>query len=154
MICTTENLVLTLSHIWVLSNTSAAYNLWQKGDNFSFYNNISIIVLSFIKYFFIKGFQCRLLQICCIPERVKCIGPIAWCHFQQFFQLFHSISLVSYHQYYWSIFPNTSQSDVMLTLRPWASRRAAITTIFKVFKCIGSKPFIFENIFRLISISN
>ena len=37
------------------------------------------------------------------------------------------------YQYYWSIYPDTSQSVVMLTPQPWAPRREAITTIIKVF---------------------
>ena len=48
------------------------------------------------------------------------------------FQLYHGVSWISY-QYYWSNYPDTSQSVVMLTPQPWVPRRAAISTTFTVF---------------------
>ena len=53
-------------------------------------------------------------------------------NFQQFCQLYNGLSCVSY-QYYWSIYPGTSQSAVMLTQQPCALRKAAIITIYQVF---------------------
>ena len=52
---------------------------------------------------------------------VRCFTPLS-----TIFQLYHGVSWVSY-QYYWSIYPDTSQSVVMR-----APRRSAITTIVKV----------------------
>ena len=66
----------------------------------------------------------------------QCFTPLS-----TMFQLYHGISWVSY-QYYWSIYPDTSQSVTMLTPQPWAPRKAAITTILKVFGMTqsGIKP--------------
>ena len=63
--------------------------------------------------------KCWLIVWCFMPLSTIC-------------QLYHGISWVSY-QYYWSIYPDNSQSVVMLTMQPWAPMRAAITTILKVF---------------------
>ena len=52
------------------------------------------------------------------------------------FLLYQGISWVSY-QYYWSIYSNISWSVVMLTPKFWESRRAAITSMFKVFGVTG-----------------
>ena len=59
---------------------------------------------------------------------------IDWCFtlFTTLVQLYHGVSWVSY-QYYRSIYPDTNQSVVMLSLQPWAPRMVATTTIFKVF---------------------
>ena len=51
--------------------------------------------------------------------------------FEPLVQLYHGFSWVSY-QYYWSIYPDTSQSVVMLAPQPRAPKKA-IPTIFKVF---------------------
>ena len=45
-------------------------------------------------------------------------------------KVYNGVSWVSY-QYYWSFYPDTSQSVVMLTPQIWAPRIAAITSIFK-----------------------
>ena len=43
--------------------------------------------------------------------------------------MYNSVSWVTY-QYYWSIYPDTSKSVLMITLQPWPPSRAAITAIF------------------------
>ena len=53
-----------------------------------------------------------------------------FCELRGFQQLFNYIMTFPG---YWSIYPDTNQSDVMLTPQPWALRRVAITTILKVF---------------------
>ena len=52
--------------------------------------------------------------------------------FSTLFRLYHGVSWVSY-QFFWSIYPDTSKWVVRLTQQPWATRRAAITTMFEVF---------------------
>ena len=62
---------------------------------------------------------------------VGCFTPLS----KKMYQLYCSVSWISY-QYYWSIYPDTNQSVIMLAPQPWAPRKTAITTISKVFVMI------------------
>ena len=58
-----------------------------------------------------------------------------WCVFNAAFNNISFVSSDSWvrYQFWRSFYPDTSKSVVMLTPQPWTPRRAAITTIFKVF---------------------